>query len=151
MSSTHWSNRFSPYGIAVLRLAVGGIFLAHGAQKAFIMGVGGVAGFFTQLGIPLATVAAPMITGLELLGGVALIAGLGTRWVAIPLALDVLTATLLVHLRNGIFVQNGGYELTMLLGAACIALIGTGPGALAIDNRFQRSTTSGAVQQTVNV
>lgn len=69
----------------------------------------------------------------------ALILGLGTRWIALPLALDVLTATLLVHVKNGLFAQNGGYELTLLLGAACLALASLGSGALALDNRFRQA------------
>ena len=92
-----------------------------------------MAGFFGQLGIPAPMMAATLVSLLEFAGGAALLVGLFTRWLAIPLALDALTAKLLVHLPNGFFVSDNGVELVLLLLAGSIALALAGPGALALD------------------
>lgn len=122
------------WGLAVVRVVTGIVFFMHGYQKVTEFGVAGFAGFLSQLGIPAASVAAVIVIGVELLGGLALILGLGTRWVAIPLAIDMLVALVTVHLAAGFFVQNGGYELVLLLLAACVGLALAGGGAFAVDN-----------------
>jgi putative oxidoreductase len=132
------ATRYHRQGLAVLRIALGIVFLAHGWQKAFIMGIGGVAGFFIQIGIPLATITAAVVTTVELVGGFALLVGLGTRFVAIPLAFDMLMATLVFHSKNGFYITNGGVEFTMVLAAGAITLATTGSGAYALDNLFGR-------------
>ncbi|CAN5648717.1 DoxX family protein [soil metagenome] len=122
-------------GITLMRVMVGIVFLVHGLQKLFISGIGGTAGFFESLAIPLPTLAAVVVTLVEIVGGAALILGLATRWVAIPLAIDMLLATLLVHLPNGFSaIPNGGYEFTLLLLVANVSLVLAGAGALALDN-----------------
>lgn len=121
------------WGIAILRVVVGIVFLVHGGQKLFLLGFGGVAEFFGQLGIPLPLFFAVVVTLVEFVGGAALILGLFTRLVAIPLAIDMLVATLLVHLPNGFSVANGGYEFTLVLLAASVALVLAGPGEAALD------------------
>jgi putative oxidoreductase len=125
------------WGIAVLRAAVGLVFMLHGWQKLFELGLPGVAGFFGQLGLPAPLMVATLVALLEFAGGAALLAGLFTRWLAIPLALDALAALLLVHRPNGFFVQNGGYELVLLLLAGSVALALAGPGAVALDRIIQ--------------
>jgi putative oxidoreductase len=132
------STRTQARGLMVLRVAVGIVFFMHGWQKLFMMGLPGVTGFFGMLGIPAPAVAATVVSFLELVGGAALIAGLLTRWVAIPLAIEMLVATLLVHLPNGFFAMDDGYELVFLLLAGAVTLALAGPGALAVDNRVVR-------------
>jgi putative oxidoreductase len=132
------STRTQAWGLMVLRVAVGIVFFMHGWQKLFMMGLPGVTGFFGMLGIPAPAVAATVVSFLELVGGAALIAGLLTRWVAIPLAIEMLVATLLVHLPNGFFAMDDGYELVFLLLAGAVTLALAGPGALAVDNRVVR-------------
>ena len=127
------------WGLAVVRIVTGIVFFVHGLQKLTEFGFGGFAGFLTQLGIPGASVAAVVVILVELLGGLALILGIGTRFVAIPLAIDMLVALLTVHLPAGFFVQNGGYEFVLLLLAANIALLLGGSGAFALDNLFGRT------------
>lgn len=122
----------------VLRVVVGIVFAAHGWQKLSMMGFDGVAGFFGSLGVPLPMLAAVVVTLLELVGGIALILGIGTRVVAALLAVDMLAALLLVHLPNGIFVSNNGYELVLLLLAAGVYFALVGPGPLSLDNRLLR-------------
>ena len=125
-------NRSAAWGIAVLRVIVGIVFVAHGAQKLFGFGLAGLAGFLSQQGFPLPTVAAAVLIATELGGGLALVLGLFTRWAALPLAFAMLVATLTVHLKGGFFLPHG-YEYTLTLLAATIALALTGSGRPALD------------------
>jgi putative oxidoreductase len=123
------------WGIALLRIVTGVIFFLHGWQKLFEMGHGGVTGFFTSLNVPLPAVAAAIVIAVELLGGLALILGFLTRLAALPLAIDMLVALVLVHLKNGFFIGNTvGYEFVLLLAAASASLFFLGSGAFALDN-----------------
>jgi putative oxidoreductase len=123
-----------PWGIALLRIVVGIVFVMHGQQKLFEMGVGGVGGIFASLGVPAPQLAAVVVSLLETVGGLALILGVLTRLFGLLLAGDMLVALLLVHRPNGFFAGNGGVELVLLLGVAALALALTGAGALALDN-----------------
>ena len=121
------------WGITVLRVVVGIVFLAHGGQKLFVWGFGGVAGFLGQVGIPAPMLAAVVVTLVEFLGGLALLLGLFTRWAAIPLAINMAVAILTVHLRAGFFLPNG-YEFALTLLAANVALILLGSGEASLDS-----------------
>ncbi len=128
-------------GITVLRVVVGIVFAAHGWQKLTGFGLEGTAGFFGSLGVPLPQVAAVVVIALELLGGIALILGLGTRYVAPLLAFNMLVAMLLVHLPAGFFLPEG-VEFVLTLMAASVALALTGSGAYALDDLvFRRGQT----------
>jgi putative oxidoreductase len=128
------------WGLTVLRIVVGLVFLVHGLQKLLVMGFGGVAGFLGSLGVPAPGLFAVVVTLVELLGGAALILGLFTRLAAILLAVDMLVAILTVHLANGFFASEGGYEFPLVLLAACVALAVTGAGEAALDGALARRT-----------
>ena len=132
MQNERW-NGMQGWGLTVLRVVVGIVFLVHGSQKLFVYGFGGVAGFLGQLGIPLPAVSAVALTAVEFLGGLALLAGLFTRWAAAALAVSMLVAVLAAHLRAGFFLPNG-YEFALSLLGASIALALAGPGAAAVDS-----------------
>jgi putative oxidoreductase len=134
--------RTQGWGLTVLRVVVGVVFLVHGGQKLFFMGFGGVAGFLGSLGVPAPGLFAVIVTLVELLGGLALILGLFTRVVAVLLAVDMLVATLTVHLPNGFFVSAGGYEFTLVLLAASVALAVAGPGEAALDKALGTRTNN---------
>jgi putative oxidoreductase len=119
-------------GLTLLRAAVGAIFIAHGAQKLFVFGMGGVAGAFGQMGVPFPEVAGPLVALLEFFGGIALVLGLLTRWAALGLTINMLGAMVLVHAPNGFFLPNG-IEFTLLLGSASLALAIMGAGELSVD------------------
>ena len=128
MTSTNAS-----YGVTLLRVVTGVTFLAHGLQKLLMFGLDGTAGFLASVGIPAAGLLAPLLIALEVVGGLALILGLFTRYAGAALALNMLVALLTVHISNGFFVDAGGFELVLLLGAASLALALLGPGAYALD------------------
>ena len=122
--------------MTIIRVIVGLVFFVHGWQKVFTFGFAGVGGFFESLGIPAASFFAVVVSLVELLGGLALILGLATRLTGLALAVDMLVALLVVHLANGFFVSENGYELVLLLGAACLAFVFTGASKLSLDSRF---------------
>lgn len=123
----------------ILRVVLGIVFAVHGGQKLFLMGFEGVAGFFGMLGIPMPFIAAIFVTLLELVGGIALILGIGTRYVSALLVVNMLVAMLLVHLPNGFFVSDNGYELVLTLAAGALYFAMTGAGALSLDARLTKS------------
>lgn len=121
------------YGIALMRLALGCMFLSHGLLKIFVFTLPGTANFFASVGFPgfLAYIVAPA----EVLAGVALLAGFQTRLVA-ALAIPLLLGAASVHIGNGwIFsAPKGGWEYPAYLIAAAIAQSLMGGGAYAMDN-----------------
>jgi putative oxidoreductase len=124
----------APCGLTVLRIVTGIIFLVHGWQKIHSIGFQGTGGMFAKMGIPLPTITAAIVILVEFLGGIALILGLFTRWAALLIAIDMLGAIYFVHLRNGFYVNHGGYEFALALLGASIALALAGGGSVAIDN-----------------
>src|SRR5262245_40609179 len=118
--------------LAILRVVVGIVFMAHGYQKFFEIGIAGVTGLLTSLGVPLPGLVAPALSTVELAGGAALIAGFFARPIAFLLMCDVLGALFLVHLGNGFFVPKG-IELVMTLAAAALAIAVGGAGSVSVD------------------
>lgn len=124
-------------GLAVLRVVVGIVFLAHGAQKLFGMGFGGVTGAFVEMGVPVPGLIGPLSSIVEFFGGLALIGGLLTRPAAAALAIDMLCAILLVKIKGGFFAPQGA-EFELTLCAAALTLAFTGPGAVSLDAVLRR-------------
>jgi putative oxidoreductase len=126
------------YGPAVLRLVIGIIFVAHGAQKLFGVwggtGLPGTATFFSQLGLEPSYPLAVLAAGVEFGGGLLLIVGAYTVVAALALIVQMLVAIWTVHLPHGLFLPNG-YEFNLTLIAALVCLALTGPGALSVDAR----------------
>jgi putative oxidoreductase len=127
------------YGPAVLRLAVGASFVAHGAQKLFgVWGGGGLSGtaaYFSQLGIEPAYPLAVVAGTVEFAGGLLLILGALTLFASLALVVDMVVAVWKVHLVHGFFASANGYELNLMVIAALVCLMLTGPGAFSVEGR----------------
>ena len=125
------------WGITLVRIAVGIVFIVHGSDKLFNMGVSGVAFHFGKAGIPLPMVSAILATSAEFGGGTLLLLGLFTRLAAIPVGFTMLVAWITVH-KTHFMLSNGGFEYVMVLLAANLMFIIAGPGRLALDNLIAR-------------
>jgi len=125
-------NRTAPYAALVLRLSLGTMFVAHALLKLVVFTLPGTAQFFQSLGLP--GPLAYAVFAAELVGGLLLIAGVGTRWVAAALVPVLLGATW-AHAGNGwlFSAPNGGWEYPAFLTVATVvqALLGNGAYALA--------------------
>jgi putative oxidoreductase len=123
--------------LLVLRLVLGGVFVAHGAQKLFGSfggpGIEGTAGFHEQLGIKPAKPMAILAGLAEFVGGILVIAGFLTPLAALALSVVMIVAIVKVHLENGFFAASGGYEFNLVLIAVAAALLLAGSGAYSID------------------
>ncbi len=134
MTATFENDPRIPIGIALLRLSLGAMFVAHGLLKVLVFTLPGTAQFFAAHGFP-AWTAYPVAFG-ELAAGALLIAGWRTRVVALAM-LPVLLGAAWVHLPNGwVFsAPNGGWEYPVYLSVLAAAQSLLGAGAWAIDGR----------------
>ncbi|AWM93488.1 DoxX family protein [Pseudomonas sp. 31-12] len=125
------------YGLTVLRIFVGIIFAAHGAQKLFGMfggyGIAGTAQYMESLGLAPGHLMAILSGGTEFFGGLALIIGLLARPAALGLAFLSLVAIFTVHISHGLFMSNNGYEFALALLGGSIAVLIEGAGKLSVD------------------
>ena len=125
------------YGLTVLRIFVGISFAAHGSQKLFgWFGGGGLAGtaqWMESIGLAPGMLMAVLAGGTEFLGGLALIIGLLARPAALGLSFTLLVAIFSVHISNGLFMANNGYEFALALLGGTVAVLIEGAGKLSID------------------
>lgn len=127
-------------GRLLLRLIIGGYFVGHGTQKLFGWfgghGLDATAASFDQLGLRPGRRNALAAGAAEAGGGAALALGFATPAAAAILIGTMLTAIRSVHLKNGPWLSNGGYEYNLVLIAAVAALAETGPGDLSLDDKL---------------
>lgn len=97
------------------------------------MAIAGTSDSFAQMGVPMADIAAPVATFVELIGGALLILGALTPIVGFLLAANVIGALIIVHLTPTPFVDQGGWELVASLAAGALLIAASGPGRLSID------------------
>ncbi|MGP9693460.1 DoxX family protein [Brachybacterium sp. AOP25-B2-12] len=154
IAAAHRSSTVRDIGLLIARVVLGVVFVAHGWQKIDQFGIAGVTENFRGLGVPLPELAAPFIAYLELIGGILLIVGLLTPIVGVLLTLDMVVAAILVHVSNGLFIDQGGWELVGVLGAGALALAAAGPGRLSVDHAYsgrrgaRRRSASAATGET---
>jgi putative oxidoreductase len=134
------------WGIALLRITVGVIYALHGYLGLMVLGPGVMAGYILTMGFPVSL--APALAwygiGAHLVGGILLALGLWTRWAALAQVPVIAAAVFLRHFAQGFFMHGiivdaargqaiaGGYEFTLLLLVATVALVLTGGGTLTL-------------------
>ena len=121
------------WGIAAVRVAAAIVLIVAGFMK--FGNLNGFVGFVTSLGFPAPGVLAPFIATLELVGGILLLVGLGTRWLAILFVLEFLVTTFVVKL------PRMGWDpsrIDVMMLAASILMLLAGPGAAAVDDMLAR-------------
>jgi putative oxidoreductase len=125
------------YGLLLLRVVLGSIMAAHGAQKLFGWwggpGMSGTAGMCSSLAYRSPFLMACGLALAEFGGGLSLAAGLLTPLGALAVTVVMLNAVYLIHWPKGFFSGNGGYEFNLLIAASAIALVAAGPGRFSID------------------
>lgn len=130
-------NTRAGYGITVLRIIVGIIFMAHGSQKLFGMfggyGLEGTGQYMASLGLNPGYLMALMSGSAEFFGGLGLVVGLLARPAAVVLIVMLVIAILSVHIHNGLFMANNGYEFALALLGGAIAVLFEGAGRLSLD------------------
>lgn len=112
-------------GIFLIRLGLGLVFIVHGWEK--FGNVEMTMGFFSGLGLPAAT--AYLVAAVELLGGIAMILGVWTKWAGWLLAIVMAAAIILVKGKMGF---SGGYEFDLLLLFAALGIAFAGPGTVTV-------------------
>ncbi|MDK9762400.1 DoxX family protein [Vibrio sp. D420a] len=130
------------FGALALRVPVGIIFMAHGAQKLFGWfggyGLEGTGQWMASIGLGPGVLMAFLAGSAEFFGGLFILLGLLTRPAAASLAITMLVAIFAVHFENGLFMSNNGYEFGLALLAASVSLTFSGAGKAAIDETIAK-------------
>tara|TARA_R110001592_G_scaffold139056_2_gene358775 strand:- start:114 stop:575 length:462 start_codon:yes stop_codon:yes gene_type:complete len=128
------------YASLILRVPVGLTLAAHGAQKLFGWfggyGLEGTGQWMASLGLEPGYLMALMAGSAEFFGGLALVLGLLTRPAAVVVAFTMLIAIFAVHIGNGLFMANNGYEFALTLFVVSVALAIQGAGRFALDQKL---------------
>ncbi|MDH1469570.1 DoxX family protein [Shewanella sp. GD03713] len=121
-----------------LRIPIGIILMAHGSQKLFGWfggyGLEGTGQWMASIGLTPGYLMALMAGSSEFFGGLLIIIGLLTRPTALVLSFTMVVAIFSVHIGNGLFLSNNGYEFGLALLAATVSLAVSGAGKLSADN-----------------
>ncbi len=132
----------SGLGYPLIRFFTGLILMPHGAGKLFGWfggrGIEGTAAGFAKMGLEPALPLATLVGVTEFFGGLFLAIGLLTRPAAVGMIAIMAVAVFQVHLKNGFFWFNGGYEYPLLWGMIGIAILFRGGGALSVDRKIGR-------------
>jgi putative oxidoreductase len=133
-------------GALALRVPVGLIFAAHGAQKLFGWfggyGLEGTGQFFGSVGLSPGYLMALLAGAAEFFGGLALVLGLLVRPAAAALAFAMLVAIFAVHIGKGFFMSSNGYEYALALLAASLSLVFSGAGRASLDTTLATRTVA---------
>lgn len=123
------TSKETAYALLSVRVVTGVFFVVHGYDKFFgEMGLAGVAGFFSKIGIPMADMFALLVAFAELVGGIAILLGVMTRFWAFWLTIIVLVAW---WLAKGFNIGDKG-DLDLLALGLTLALLFAGPGSMSL-------------------
>ena len=136
-------------GLSIIRILVGIIFMAHGAQKLFGMfggygleGTGqwmeSIGQWMESIGLAPGYLMALLSGSAEFFGGLALVLGLLARPAALALSVTLIVAIFSVHIGNGLFMSNNGYEFALALLAGTVAVMIEGAGRFSLDRLIAR-------------
>ncbi|MEE4309815.1 DoxX family protein [Pseudomonas alliivorans] len=130
------------YGLTILRVIVGIAFIAHGSQKLFGAfggyGLEGTAQYMESLGLTPGYLMAMLSGGAEFFGGLGLLVGLLARPAAALVTVLLLVAIFTVHIGNGFFMANNGFEYALALLGGALAVFIEGAGKLSLDRVIAR-------------
>ncbi|MDF0534828.1 DoxX family protein [Shewanella yunxiaonensis] len=130
------------YAPLIMRVPVGLTLMAHGSQKLFGMfggyGLEGTGQWMASIGLTPGYLMALLAGSGEFFGGLFLLLGLLLRPAAAVVAFTMLVALFTVHIHNGLFMANNGYEYALTLAAIALSLVVSGAGKVSLDNIIAR-------------
>lgn len=128
------------FGLLIIRLVIGILFIGHGAQKLFGWfggyGIKGTGGWFESIGMKPGTTMAVLAGLTEFIGGALFALGLLTPFAGVLIAGTMVVAIIKVHGPNGLWITANGYEYNLTLIAVAIGIALIGPGRYALDAFF---------------
>lgn len=130
--------------LAVGRILLGVVLIAHGGQKVFTYGFTGTTQAMAKMGVPLPPVSAAYASSVELLGGALLVLGALTTVVSVLVMLDMIGAAVFSGALTTVFAQNNGWELIGVIGVGALLLAATGAGRFSVDHVLAGRRTSAA-------
>ncbi len=137
-------NWLGDFGLLVIRLMLGVVFIFHGSQKLFGLfdgpGLPGFAKNLDSLGLPYPAFGAVLASSAEFLGGLALITGFGMRTMTIPLITAMGVACWYAH-NHSFSIQQQGMEYPLTLGVVLFGMLCAGPGRFALSRLFPKRET----------
>jgi len=133
---------WSEYAVLPLRVALALIFIVHGSQTLFGVfggyGLASTGNYFASYGLIPGEFWAAISGLLGLFGGIALLVGVLTRWIAGAMAIEMIVSLVCINLRAGFSATRGGVELPLILLASLLSLVLQGPQHLAVDEHLPR-------------
>ena len=137
------NDQLTANGIALLRITLGTAAIAHGLLKVFVFTLPGAAGFFESLGLP--GFLAYITAFVEIVGGLALVAGFQTRLVSLAMV-PILLGAMWAHSGNGWVFSNqgGGWEYPLFWAVVLVVQAMLGSGAFAIEDIRTRKASANA-------
>lgn len=125
--------------LLLARVLLGVILIAHGLQKFVSNGIAGTTEMFTAVGVPMPQVSAVLAATIETVGGGLLVLGLLTPLAGVLVAAVMAGAFWFVHMGQGLFASDGGWELVAVIALAALTFAVTGPGRVSLDALLLRS------------
>ena len=131
--------KFEPYTWLMVRVVAGALLIPHGYQKLFVPGVmDGTAGFLASLGLVPAGFWVWVLALIEFAGGILLVVGFLTRPVAAIVVGLMAVILFRVHLENGFFWNEGGFEYPLMWGIIALVILIRGAGDYSVDSKMSR-------------
>jgi putative oxidoreductase len=127
---------FNDIALLIGRILIALLFLVASYNK--LKGLGGSTAYFTKLGVPAPSVAAPVVAAFELIAGILVLAGFKTRWVALAIAIFVVVAALIAHTNFADANQLNHFTKNLAIAGGALALFVAGAGAYSMDAKVGR-------------